>query len=328
MSSYLFTGPFRQYLQEFVQLKQAIGYTYDAGAGLLQRFDRFTLENYPTADRLTKDMVLEWNRKHSYETQANRCARASIIRQFGAYLDSLGCHAYVLPKGYYLKAAQYVPHIYTQDELYRFFAETETCRYCRECPDRHFIMPVFFRMIYTCGLRVSEARLLKVGDVDLDNGILSIHHAKKDTSRLVPMSGSLLKRCREYARTVHRFPDEQAYFFPAVDGTPMTLANVYHNFRRFLWHAGISHGGRGKGPRIHDFRHTYACRCLKRWVEQGKDLSAYLPVLKTFMGHDSFEETAYYLRMTADVFPEITIRVEGAYPDLIPALEGGVDETD
>jgi len=27
-------------------------------------------------------------------------------------------------------------------------------------------------------------------------------------------------------------------------------------------------------------------------VEQGKDLAAYLPVLKTYLGHDSFEETA------------------------------------
>ena len=76
------------------------------------------------------------------------------------------------------------------------------------------------------------------------------------------------------------------------------------------------------------FRHAYACHCLKRWVEQGKDLSAYLPILKTYMGHDSFSETAYYLRMTADVFPDITIRLEEKYPDLIPVLEGGAYETD
>jgi integrase len=182
-------------------------------------------------------------------------------------------------------------------------------------------------MIYTCGLRVSEARLLKVADVDLDNGILTINHSKKDKSRLVPMSDSLTKSCREYALKVHPFPDEKAYFFPAVDEKPMTITNVYHNFRRFLWHAGISHGGRGKGPRVHDFRHVYACHCLKGWVEQGKDLSVYLPILKTYLGHDSFDETAYYLRMTADVFPDITIRLEGKYPNLIPELEGDTDET-
>lgn len=328
MSNIIFEGPFGRHLHEFVQLKKAVGYKYDSEAGHLKRFDQFTLKKYPSADSLTKEIVLDWGRKQSYESQANQCSRASILRQFGKYMDSLGLDAYIIPKGYYPTEEQYVPHIYTQDELERFFAETDKCHYYSECPDRHLIMPVFFQMIYTCGLRVSEARFLKVGDVDLDNGILTINHSKKDNSRLAPMSGSLMKRCRDYARKVHPFLDGKAYFFPTVDGNPMTITNVYHNFRRFLWHAGISHGGRGKGPRIHDFRHTYACHCLKRWVEQGKDLSAYLPILKTYMGHDSFEETAYYLRMTADVFPDIIIRLEGKYPDLIPGLEGGADETD
>jgi integrase len=106
----------------------------------------------------------------------------------------------------------------------------------------------------------------------------------------------------------------------------MTLGNLYKNFRRFLWHARISHGGKGKGPRVHDLRHAYAVHCLKKWSEQEKDLTVYLPVLKTYMGHDSFEETAYYLRLTADVFPEITLKIETQYPGIIPALEGGSHE--
>jgi len=49
--------------------------------------------------------------------------------------------------------------------------------------------------------------------------------------------------------------------------------------------------------------------------------------LKTYMGHDSFEETAYYLRLTADVFPDITLKLETRYPEIIPELEGSWDET-
>jgi integrase len=93
-----------------------------------------------------------------------------------------------------------------------------------------------------------------------------------------------------------------------------------------LWRARISHGGRGSGPRVHDFRHTYAVHCLKKWAQQKIDLAAYLPVLKTYMGHDSFEETAYYLRLTADVFPDITIKLETLYQGIIPELGGGSDE--
>jgi len=328
MSKTVYESSFKNYIQSHVDLKQAIGYKYEAEAAHLKRFDRYLVENYPLATALAKEIVLNWCSKKSYEAQANQCARASILRQFAKYLDSIGIETYILPKGYFPSEKPYVPYIYTQDELSRFFAKTDLCCANSEFPDRHLIMPVLFRMLYLCGLRVSEARLLKVGDVDLENGILSIQHSKKDNSRLVPMSNALAERCRQYAKKVHPFPVPNDYFFPALGGKPMTIGNVYKNFRKFLWQAVISHHGRGYGPRVHDFRHTYAVHCLKKWVEQGKDLAAYLPVLKTYLGHDSFEETAYYLRLTADVFPEITLKLETCYPEIIPELEGHAHETD
>ena len=100
----------------------------------------------------------------------------------------------------------------------------------------------------------------------------------------------------------------------------------YRVYRRFLWRAKISHGGKGCGPRVYDFRHTYAVHCLKKWVEEEKDLTVYLPVLKTYMGHDSFTETAYYLHLTADVFPDITLKMETRYPGIIPESEGDTNE--
>jgi integrase len=220
-----------------------------------------------------------------------------------------------------------VPYIYTVDELAKFFAETDKCQYCYECPYRHQIMPVIFRMIYMCGLRASEARLLKVSQVDLKNGILTIEQAKKDNNRLVPMSDFLTKLCRKYSKKVHAHSIPENYYFPALGGKPMTLINLYRNFRRFLWRAGISHGGKGYGPRIHDFRHCHAVHCLKKWVKQNKNLSTYLPLLKTYMGHDSFKETAHYLRLTADVFPDITLKIETQYSEVIPELKGDTNET-
>jgi integrase/recombinase XerD len=318
---------FKDHLKNFVELKQAVGYKYLTEASHLERFDRFILEKYPDATALTKEIILDWCAKKTYEAQANQCSRASRIRQFGKYLDSIEVKAYVIPKGYYPKEKQYTPYIYTVDELTRFFAETDKCCRCYECPSRHLIMPVIFRMIYMCGLRTSEARLLKVADVDLEHGVLTIHQSKKDNSRLVPMSDFLTEHCRIFLEKAHPYPVAEHYFFPALGGKPMTLVNLYHNFRRFLWRAGISHGGKGCGPRIHDFRHTFAVHCLKKWVEQEKDLTVYFPLLKTYMGHDSFAETAYYLRLTADVFPNITLKIETRYPGIIPELKGGSDAT-
>ena len=196
MNNIIYAGPFKDHIQNYVKLKQAVGYKFHTDASHLKHFDRFTSEKYPETTGLTKEIVLDWCSKKTYEAQATQCSRASNIRQFGKYLDSIGVNAYIIPKGYFPTEKQYMPYIYTVDELTQFFAQTDKCQFCCECPSRHLIMPVIFRMIYMCGLRVSEARLLKVADVDLENGVLSIHHSKKDNSRLVPMSDLLTDRCR------------------------------------------------------------------------------------------------------------------------------------
>jgi integrase len=328
MNKYTYYGPFKTLIQDFIELKQAIGYKYFAEAEHLKRFDTFTLQQHRCASILTKEIGMQLCSKTSYEQQANLCARASVIRQFAIHINNLNHSAYVIPKNYFKHGRKYIPYIYTQSELTRFFHETDSCHYCSLCPYRHLIMPVFFRLLYSCGLRVSEARLLKVDDVDLEQGILTIWHSKKDNSRLVPMSDSLVQRCRAYSNQVHPSAERDDYYFPIINNRPITNGNIYKNFRKFLWRAGISHGGRGFGPRIHDFRHCFAVHCLKKWSVEGKDLMVYLPILRTYLGHDSFNETAYYLKLTADVFPQITLKLETKYPNLIPGLEGGLDETD
>jgi integrase len=312
----VFTGPFHKEMKDFIFLKRAVGYKYLTEAGILKRFDAFLEQNYPSVTILTKETVTGWCAKTPYETAANQCSRSSVIRQFAKYLDGLGREAWVLPNNYYPAGQQYVPHIYTPDELRMFFAETDKCSYCYEHPYRHLIMPVFYRLLLSCGLRCSEARLLKVQDVDLEKGILSVMDSKNHNSRLVPMPDSMTIRMCAYAQQVHPYPKPERYFFPAFDEKPMTIGNVYKNFRRFLWRAGISHTG--DGPRVHDFRHAYCIYRLKAWAEQDWDLMVLIPLMRTYLGHQTFNETAYYLRLTADMFPDIRLKLERCYENIIP----------
>ena len=98
-------------------------------------------------------------------------------------------------------------------------------------------------------------------------------------------------------------------------GREMKLNNIYHNFRRYLDKAGIPHTG--KGPRVHDFRHTYCVNLLRKWVEEEKDLLAFLPYMRTMLGHETFEETAYYLKLTAASFPAIRESLSRSFPNII-----------
>jgi len=109
------------------------------------------------------------------------------------------------------------------------------------------------------------------------------------------------------------------WFFPgAAAGRPMTLVNVYHNFRRFLWQARISHGGRGHGPRVHDLRHTFAVNNLRAWFAAGENVHSLLPALQAYLGHCEIGDTAYYLRLTAESYPHIASRVQREHGAIVP----------
>ena len=232
--------------------------------------------------------------------------------------------AYLLPRCALPRPARYVPHIYTDQQLVALFAQTDRCHYCPQVPLRHLIMPVLFRTVYACGLRCSEARLLRVDDVDIDTGVLQIRDAKGGKDRQVPVCEALRNRLAGYhAQTAGR-PGRREWFFPGSSpGQPLTLGNIGHNFRRFLWQARISHGGRGHGPRVHDLRHTFAVTNLRSWFAQGRDIGVLLPVLQTYMGHSSIADTAYYLHLTAESYPDITTRVQQAIGDVVPPVITG-----
>ena len=304
--------------------KRAVGYKYDAEARVLARFEAFCRGEFPGLGTVTQASVEAWvaSARRRGVTPATLQGLAAPVRELARWLGRRGVEAYVLPAGVLPRPARYVPHIYTDQELAALFAQTDRCRYCSQVPFRHLVMPVLFRTIYACGLRCSEARLLRVDDVDIDAGVLQIRDAKGGKDRQVPVSEPLRVRLADYhAHLVGRSGWD--WFFPGRAGQPLTLGNVDKNFRRFLWQARISHGGRGHGPRVHDLRHTFAVNNLRFWFAQGEDVGALLPVLQTYLGHSSLADTAYYLHLTAESYPDITARVQQAIGDVVPPVTAG-----
>src|SRR5262249_1815354 len=139
------------------------------------------------------------------------------VRELARWLGRRGVPAYVLPAGALPRPARYVPHIYTDPELAAVFAQTDRCRYCSQGPLRPLVMPVLFRTIYACGLRASEARLLRVEDVDIDAGVLQIRDAKGGKDRQVPVCARLRVRLADYHAHVLRRSDG-GWFFPGSAG--------------------------------------------------------------------------------------------------------------
>jgi integrase len=305
--------------------KRVVGYKYDAEARVLARFEAFSRREFPGVDTLTETSVTAWivAARRRDVRPATLQGLAAPIRELARWLGRRGEPAYLLPRSALPRPARYVPHIYTDRELAALFTQTDRCHYCSQVPLRHLVMPVLFRTIYACGLRCSEARMLRVEDVDIDTGVLQIRDAKGGKDRQVPVSEPLHERLADYHAQAAGQPSRPEWFFPGKAGQPLTLGNVYHNFRRFLWQAGISHGGPGHGPRVHDLRHTFAVNNLRSWFAHGRDVGALLPVLQAYLGHSSIADTSYYLHLTAESYPDITARVQQIIGDVVPPVTAG-----
>ena len=315
--------PFTHHIEGLILQKRAVGYRYETQAAILNRFDRFCLRYHANGTTLSKEIVTHWAERRPGESIGSLGIRVSAVRQLAIYLHRLGGEAYVIPSRTLPKWPGYIPYIFTNTELEAFFCRVDACSPGGGSCLRHLVLPLLFRLLYCCGLRLSEATHLKVRDVDLKDGVLRVREGKFGKERRVPVSQEMISRLRAYSERVRSVvANQDSVFFPSGSGQELSRKTVYGNFRTFLWEAGISHGGPGKGPRVHDLRHTYAVHCLKRWVEEGKELSAYLPLLTAYLGHTHFRETSYYLRLTADLYPTINAQVERVFGEIVPG-EGG-----
>ena len=305
-------------MNQFVQEKHACGYAYHEPIRLLHRLDDFLVQERLTTLELPRSLARKWLAKKPHESAKTQEPRIIVVRHFARFLLRTGYPAYV-PESMFAarNPATFVPRMLSDEELRKFFHAVDALEPTARSPSQHLVMPEVFRLLYGCGFRVGEVLKLRVQDVDLDQGIITVRQAKFRKDRLVPPAVSLVNRLRRYAEHFGNRPPD-AIFFPGPSGGPFALRTVYTVFRKLLMRCGIPHAGRGKGPRIHDYRHLFAVHTLRRWYQAGEDLDAKLPLLATYLGHQHLSGTQRYLHLTTELFPEITARLDVAFGEVIP----------
>lgn len=317
----IMTGIFASLAYDFLEYKRAQGYKYQSEEKVLRRFCEFSEKYSLEKPMLTRELAEAWTAARNGEATKSRMHRITCINQFGLYLKRMGYEVCVTQTLKTWKPDSFTPYVFSHDEIGKLFKASDNIRITPQSCDMHKILPVLMRLLYGCGLRISEAVSLRCKDVDLEQGILTIREAKFGKDRLIPISMSLLERFREYRKSTIVWANDDDFFFMAPDRTMLSPNTVYQRFRRILWDGGIPYGGQGNGPRLHDIRHTFAVHSLQKWVKNGVDLTAMLPVLSVFMGHKSFSATSRYLRLTAEVYPDVVRQVEETCAYAIPGDE-------
>lgn len=306
------------FMDQFLQEKHACGYMYQESTRILHRLDDFLVQEGLATLELPRSIVRNWLAKKPHESPITQQHRIILVRHFSRFLLRAGYPAYVPDPTLSARSPRaYVPRLLTDEELRRFFHAVDALEPTARSPLRHLVMPEVFRLLYGCGFRIGEVLKLCVRDVDLNQGIITVRQGKFRKDRLVPPALPLVRRLRKYTAHFESRPAD-ASFFPGPRGKRYSLRTVYTVFRQLLLKCGIPHAGRGKGPRVHDARHQFAVRVLRRWYQDGADLDAKLPLLAAYLGHQNLFGTQRYLHLTAELFPEITARADAAFGDVIP----------
>ena len=257
-----FHSPLGGLMAKFIHEKQSCGYRYDIGICGLRRLDRFLCDCGLQNLELPREVVDRWTAKRSHERAGTQKLRFTIVRQFALFVRRQGFEAHV-PETRQASVVNmdFTPYVFRHEEVKNILEAADHLPPDKRTPMRHLIMPELFRLLYCCGMRVSEALRLRVADVDLDAGVLTIRNAKFNKDRLLPLPNSMTMRLQQYAAALGE-PAPEAIFFPAPDGGSYSTVTIYGVFRHLLRECGIAHRGRGKGPRLHELRHNSEFRII------------------------------------------------------------------
>ncbi len=303
-------------------MKRSLGFKYSTGAFILHQLDLFAEQTEETSICINKEFATSWGKKRLHESDIYRYGRIRILAQFSSYLNDIGIQSYIPKLPHYPKST-FIPYIFSRNEIDAIFKASDSLTLETVNPASViFSIPVLLRLLYATGIRIGEALNLKDEEVNLNENYLRVKDSKNGKERIIPISKSLVSVCEEYLKYRSHLPlgkIKSGYFFVSLNGNKCGQS-VRSWFKRCLEKADIPDIKGNQIPRIHDLRHTFAVTALANMAESGIDLYASLPVLSNYLGHQSLEATNHYVRLTANIYPDLIKKVDMVCLDVFPKI--------
>lgn len=186
----------------------------------------------------------------------------SLYRMFG-----LQSKALQMPP---IKDPETLPVVLSKEEVKKLLSCTENLKH-----------RVMLALLYSSGLRMNEARTLRINDIDSDRMQIHVRMGKGRKDRYVVLSELLLKGLRDY----YRKERPEVYLFNGhTPGKPMGERSIQWIINEAVEKAGIQ-----KPATCHTLRHSFATHLL----ENGVDLFS----IKEQLGHARIDTTLVYLHI-------------------------------
>jgi len=299
-------------LDRYLAIRRSLGFDLRTDERVLRRFVAFAEQE--RVDHISAGFFLRWQAAFGKAGKATWARRLGIVRLFAQWLHGLDPGHEVPPQA--LIPARYRrarPYIYNDDEIRSIVATAA------ELPSingiRSLTYPVLFGLIAVTGLRVSEAVALDAEDIDLEAGLLTVRRGKLGKTRLLPLSASATAHLAAYAGERDRLLGRRSKpFFVSEHGGRVTDCIARYNFAVVCQNIGLrptqKYNRHGRGPRIHDLRHTFAVRTLVNWYRTGKDPAKEMIQLTTYLGHNDPANTYWYIEAVPELLELASRRAE------------------
>ncbi len=302
----------REALIQYVTVRRALGTRLAEPAETLGQFVSF-LER-ERSSHITTALALQWAMAPQGVQRATWARRLSMVRQFATWLKTFDPETEVPPHRLILgRRRRNKPHIYTNAEIGHLMSEAARLRSSSGL--RSLTYETLIGLLVSTGLRPGEALALDRSDVDLKNGILSIRQTKFGKSRFVPLDPSTCEALRQYAgrRDAVCVQPRSPAFLLSERGKRVVGGNARRTFALISSAIGLRPPmvGQlcGRGPRLQDFRHSFATQRLVEWYRAGVDVERELPKLSTYLGHAEIGLTYWYIEAVPELLALATRRL-------------------
>lgn len=297
-----FQGPMGQVIKRYLALQRSFGLALENAEGVLDAFDQYLAIRSPNTKQITRNAVVGYLKTTRHLSSTTRCCYLSCVRQFCRFLFHLNPKTYI-PEKHLLPPAKTKirSHIYSEMELQSILRLAS--QFGPPQSLRPHTFTTIFSLLWVSGMRISEVLNLNLGDANLEIGVIHIRQTKFYKSRLIPLSLSSVEALRRYLNQRGKHGHSQhpeAPFFINQRGKRFRCRGIQHGFCHIVQQLGMK-TAQGRRPRIHDFRHSFATGWLNRFYKSGKDPTAYLPILATYLGHANIINTQVYLRPSLEL---------------------------
>ena len=318
-------------LKRYVDLKRGLGRRFDKPTRTLQLLDRFLQNQAATYADLNAAAFQAWCQTQEHMTPGERRKRMQEVYNFCLYRRRTEPRCFVPDPALFPKPHQRLqPYIFSQQEAARILRAASGLKRGPSSPHRSEVIRLSIVLLFTTGIRHGELLRLTLGDYNRRDATLLIRESKFHKSRLLPLNGELAEEMERYLRIRAQqqlllSPDMALIWNGRKGGRAYTHRGLQLCLQPLLQKCSIF-TPKGKLPRIHDARHSFAVNALLRWYREGADVGAKLPLLATYMGHVSVVSTHYYLPWIERLRTAASKKFASHYGELVvpvPGRKGG-----